>query len=144
MPSNWIVNLDCNYPTGPYDLSELEKAILNRYYLSFFARVESAGFPFPPEDRYLRQFGVTLLASFIYSAQIGFTFNPGNDQRWLVYVHIDSGLVLLIVRYVVVVDGHMQLFGERGHSVQCKANEECTINGVAVPSDTVERLLWAV
>ena len=80
MPSNWIVNLDCNYPTGPYNLAELEKAILNRYYSSFFACVKSAGFPFPPEDRYLHQFGVTLPASFVYSDRIGFTFNPGNDQ----------------------------------------------------------------
>lgn len=141
MPSNWIVNLNFEYPApGAYNLRELNKAIFNRYYSSYFARVESAGFPHPDEDLYLRNFGSPLPSTFVYSDKVGVTLNPGHNQRWLVFVHIDGRVVLALVRYVVVVEGHVQLFGESAHGVQYKAEDDVTISGVVVPSNTAGQL----
>ena len=77
MPSNQIVKLNFEYPApGAYNLRELDKAIFNRYYSSYFARVESSGFPHPNDDLYLQNFNNTLPASFIHSDRVGLTLNP--------------------------------------------------------------------
>jgi hypothetical protein len=137
MPSNWIVRLNFEYPApGAYNLRELDKAIFNRYYSSYFARVESSGFTHPNDDLYLRNFDNPLPASFVHSDRVGLTLNPGNDRRWLVFVHSDGRLVSLLARYVVVVDGVVQLFGESAHGIQYKPEDDVTLSGVVVPSNT--------
>lgn len=142
MPSNWIVNLqNCIYPApGQFNLRELEHDIFNRYYASFVDRLESGGFNFPQASTYRRAFNRGLLPSFIVSHRNGIVVDPGEGLRWLVFVHDGAAVAPYVVRYAVVLDGYVQLFGENGGAEQYVISEATFASGIAVPVSAVQGL----
>jgi hypothetical protein len=144
MPSHFIGNLESlPYPDHPnYNLRSIDQSIIDRYYQSYILRLYSSGYQFPPESRYLTEFGHQIPASFVCSPGAGLVLNPGRNYKCLVFVkNEDSREVgVFVARYVNFVKDYVQIFGDRPHSLEVKVQDGIQVTGVGMPSDRVDQL----
>jgi hypothetical protein len=144
MPSHFINNLSrFTYPEHPnHNLRSVDQSILDRYYQSYITRLHLSGYQFPPPSNYNTEFGGQIPASFVCSTHAGLVFNPGLHCKCLVFVHDEEGQTvdLFVARYVDVLDGYIQMFGDRPLGIEVKLKDGVLVTGVSVRSDQLDRL----
>jgi hypothetical protein len=142
MPSNYIIDLrDLNYPNNnSVDFGQLHQSIFDRYYQSFVNRLLSSGYQLPSVDRYSAELGNPLPATFVAHSTLGTILDPGNNCRWLVFVHSVDGVSVFVARTVVRARDYIQLFGDAADGGQVHLKGEVMVSGVVVPMEDTQRL----
>lgn len=144
MPSEFLVTLDnLEFPnSNRYNFREICQSVFDRYYQSFVARLSNAGYQFPPRAYYTAQFGQHLPASFICNQTEGLLFDPGEQNRCLVFINDGEGTVVrvYIVRGVTHRGKDLILLGDAAYGLRVRIEGDLTAVVVVVPTRNVETL----
>ena len=144
MQSNYIATLyNIRFPRNDrFDFRKICQSVFDRYYQTFVARLQASGYEFPPNPRYLEQFGHRLPASFICTREGGLIFDPGVAGRCLVFINggEDTHARVYTARCVVHKGEELELFGEGPYSISVKLIDDVTAVVIVVPSDDIDGL----
>ena len=137
MPSHFIPPLlDYQYPSGEPNYFNLDRTIFEQYYNNYIARLHLNCIDNTAIDWYRTQYNQDFPASFALDNKGAIALSPGNNRRWLVFVHSGAAVYLHLARYIVVSGERVRLFGDGSAGLTLDTGAGgVTLSGVDVPLD---------
>ena len=137
MPSHFIPPfIDYQYPSGERNYFNLDRAIFQQYYNNYITRLQLNTLDNTATDWYRRQYNQDFPASFASDNKGSICLSPGDNNRWLVFIHSGAAVHLHLARYIMVSRERVRLFGDGSAGLTLDTSVGgITLSGVVVPLD---------